>query len=141
QQFSTRVRDITELLDELGPPRAPRHPLPLRVVYQDACHLAHAQGVRQAPRRLLAAIPGVELIDDGDDMCCGSAGIYNLLEPEAARPLGGRKLTALQAHGPDVVVTANPGCRLQMARTARRTGRTVEFAHPVELIDRSIRGG
>ena len=141
RQFSTRVRDITELLDELGPPRAPRHPLPLRVVYQDACHLAHAQGVRQAPRRLLATIPGVELVDGGDDMCCGSAGIYNLLEPEAARPLGVRKLTALQTHGPDVVVTANPGCRLQMAATARRTGRSIEFAHPVELIDRSIRGG
>lgn len=141
RRFSARVRDIAELLDELGPPRAPRHPLPMRVTYQDACHLAHAQGVRSAPRKLLSAIPGLELVECGDDMCCGSAGIYNLLEPEAAEPLGDRKLSALNAGGPDVIVSANPGCRLQLASAARRAGREVTFAHPVELLDRSIRGG
>jgi glycolate oxidase iron-sulfur subunit len=140
RRFSARVRDITELLDELGPPRAPRHPLPMRVTYQDACHLAHAQGVRAAPRRLLAAIPGLELVECSDDMCCGSAGIYNLLEPEAAVPLGDRKLAVLNAGNPDVIVSANPGCRLQLASAARRAGRSVTFAHPVELLDRSIRG-
>lgn len=139
-RFSARVRDINEQLDELGPPRAPRNPLPMRVTYQDACHLAHAQGVRSAPRKLLAAIPGLELVECGDDMCCGSAGIYNLLEPEAAEPLGDRKLGVLSAGSPDVIVTANPGCRLQLASAARRAGRQVTFAHPVELIDRSIRG-
>jgi glycolate oxidase iron-sulfur subunit len=112
----------------------------MRVTYQDACHLAHAQGVRSAPRKLLAAIPGLELVECGDDMCCGSAGIYNLLEPEAAEPLGDRKLGVLSAGSPDVIVTANPGCRLQLASAARRAGRDVTFAHPVELIDRSIRG-
>lgn len=140
RRFSARVRDITELLDELGPPRAPRNALPMRVTYQDACHLAHAQGVRSAPRKLLSAIPGLELVESGDDMCCGSAGIYNLLEPEAAEPLGDRKLGVLSAGNPDVIVSANPGCRLQLASAARRAGRNVTFAHPVELIDRSIRG-
>jgi glycolate oxidase iron-sulfur subunit len=140
-RFSARVRDVTEHLDALGTPRAPRHPLALRVTYQDACHLAHAQGIRTAPRRLLATIPGLELVETADDMCCGSAGIYNLLEPEAARPLGDRKLTRLTGAAPDVIATANPGCRLQLASAARRAGRTVTFAHPVELLDRSIRGG
>jgi glycolate oxidase iron-sulfur subunit len=140
QRFSSRVRDITELLDELGPPRAARHPLPMRVVYQDACHLAHAQGVRAAPRRVLASIPGIELVECADDMCCGSAGIYNLLEPDAARPLGDRKLSALDATRPEVIATANPGCRLQLAMAARRAGRDVTLVHPVELLDRSIRG-
>lgn len=141
QRFSSRVRDITELVDELGPPRAARHPLPMRVVYQDACHLAHAQGVRSAPRKVLASIPGIELVECADDMCCGSAGIYNLLEPEAAEPLGDRKLGTLDAGRPDVIATANPGCRLQLAMAARRAGRHVTLLHPVELLDRSIRGG
>lgn len=138
--FSARVRDITELLDQLGPPRAIRQPLPRRVAYQDACHLAHAQNIRGAPRRLLAAIPGLTMVDCGDDMCCGSAGIYNLLEPEAARPLGDRKFELLQGGTPDVIATANPGCRLQLASAARRAGRVVTLLHPVELIDMSIRG-
>jgi glycolate oxidase iron-sulfur subunit len=139
-RFSARVRDITELLQQLGPPRAVRRPLPLRVVYQDACHLSHAQGVRHQPRKLIADIPGVSLVEAADDMCCGSAGIYNLLEPEAAQPLGERKIDALLATRPDVIVTANPGCRLQLAAAARRRGHAVAFRHPVELIDMSIRG-
>lgn len=138
--FSARVRDVTELVDELGPPRTQRHPVTARVVYQDACHLAHAQGIRSAPRRVLATIPGVELVDAPDDMCCGSAGIYNVLEPEAARPLGERKLGSLLTSAPDIVATANPGCRLQLTATARRTGRAATLAHPIELLDRSIRG-
>jgi glycolate oxidase iron-sulfur subunit len=140
RDFSARVRDISEQLDELGPPRAMRQPIAMRVVYQDACHLAHAQGVRSAPRALLSQVPGLTLIECADDMCCGSAGIYNLLEPEAARPLGDRKLEALQSGTPEVIATANPGCRLQLASAARRAGRTVTFMHPIEILDRSIRG-
>ena len=140
KEFSTRVRDISEQLDELGPPRAMRQPLEMRVVYQDACHLAHAQGIRAAPRALLSQVPGLALIECADDMCCGSAGIYNLLEPEAARPLGDRKLEALQSGAPEVIATANPGCRLQLASAARRAGRSVTFMHPIEILDRSIRG-
>jgi glycolate oxidase iron-sulfur subunit len=140
--FSARVRDATELIAELGEPRARRHPLALRVAYHDACHLAHAQGIRQQPRDLLRSIPGVELVPFGEqDLCCGSAGIYNLVEPEAARALGDRKVANLDAADPDVVATANPGCTLQMAAAARRRGRPLTIRHPIELVDSSIRGG
>jgi glycolate oxidase iron-sulfur subunit len=138
--FSARVRDVTELLADLGP-RAERRPLePLRVVYQDACHLRHAQGVADQPRSLLAAVPGLELVEiERPDMCCGSAGTYNLLEPRAARELGERKARSIMAVEPDVVATANPGCALQLAAAFRRAGRPdLEVLHPVELVGRSL---
>ncbi len=138
--FSARVRDVTELLDEIGP-RAERRPLqPLRVVYQDACHLRHAQGVVDPPRSLLAAVPGLELVEiERPDMCCGSAGTYNLLEPRAARELGERKAQSILAAEPDVVATANPGCALQLAAAFRRSGRPdLAVLHPVELVARSL---
>jgi glycolate oxidase iron-sulfur subunit len=139
--FSERVRDVHELLAELGPARAERHPLPMRVVYQDACHLAHAQGVRQAPRDLLSSIPGVTLLPIAEsDLCCGSAGIYNLVEPAAAQELGDRKARHIAAETPDVVASANPGCALQIAAAARRLGHEWPIKHPIELIDASIRG-
>jgi glycolate oxidase iron-sulfur subunit len=139
--FSARVRDVTELLVELGPSQAKRHPLPVRVAYHDACHLAHAQGVRQPPRDLLGGIPGVELLPFAEpDMCCGSAGIYNLVQPEAARDLGARKVRNLTAAAPDIVATANPGCTLQIASTAAQLGQSLKVVHPIELIDASIRG-
>jgi len=139
--FSARVRDVSEIVVDLGAPRAPRHPMPLKVAYHDACHLAHAQGVRQPPRDLLRAIPGIELVPFAEaDLCCGSAGIYNLVEPDAARVLGDRKVAHIAEAQPDVVVTANPGCTLQMAAAARRSGRTLVIRHPIELVDESIRG-
>jgi glycolate oxidase iron-sulfur subunit len=139
--FVARVRDVNELLVELGPARAPRHRLDLRVAYHDACHLAHAQGIRQQPRDLLAAIPGVALVPFAEpDMCCGSAGIYNLVQPDAARDLGMRKVQHLAAAAPDVVATANPGCTLQIAASAAGLGRTLSVVHPIELLDASIRG-
>jgi glycolate oxidase iron-sulfur subunit len=139
--FSGMVRDVTEVLAELGPPRAPRRPLELRAAYHDACHLAHAQGVRQEPRDLLRAIPGLDLLDFAEqDMCCGSAGIYNLVQPDAARDLGIRKVDNICAVRPDVVATANPGCTLQIAAVAAQAGRTMSVLHPVELLDASIRG-
>lgn len=138
--FSSRVRDVTELVAELGP-RAPRRPMPMRVVYQDACHLAHAQGVRQAPRDLLASIPGVELLPIADaDLCCGSAGIYNLVEPDTARQLGERKARCIDAVNPDIVATANPGCLLQVQAAAARLGRAWPIVHPIEILDASIQG-
>ncbi len=134
--FSARVRDVTELLAELAP-RAVRHPLPGRVAYHDACHLAHAQGVRAQPRALLRAIPGLDVAEVADpEICCGSAGIYNLVEPEAAEDLGRRKAANIAATGAEAVVTANPGCLLQI----RRWLPGVTLAHPVELLDRSLRG-
>jgi glycolate oxidase iron-sulfur subunit len=141
RQFTAKVRDITELLFELGPPRAPRHPMDLRVAYHDACHLAHAQGVRMQPRELLRQIPGVELLPFAEpELCCGSAGIYNLVEPEPARQLGKRKLENITAVRPDVIATANPGCTLQLMSVAAEEGKPVRVLHPIELIDQSIRG-
>lgn len=140
ERFSARVRDVTELLAE-HPTRAPRNPLPLDVVYHDACHLAHAQGVREAPRKLLREIPGLRLAEPEDQStCCGSAGIYNLLNPETARRLGERKLANLSATGAEVIAAGNPGCALQIEATARREGSSPRVVHPVELLHASMTG-
>src|SRR6185436_7021027 len=139
--FSARVRDVSEVLSEIGPPRAARHPLAMRVAYHDACHLAHAQGVREPPRDLLRSIPGIELLPIAEqEICCGSAGIYNLVEPATGRELGDRKAGVIDAARPDVVATANPGCTLQIAAAAARRGRSWTIRHPIELLDASIRG-
>jgi glycolate oxidase iron-sulfur subunit len=139
--FSARVRDVSEIVSELSPSRAPRHPLALRVAYHDACHLAHAQGVRQPPRDLLRSIPGVEILPFAEqEICCGSAGIYNLVEPDAARELGDRKAGHIDAVSPDLIATANPGCMLQMATASARLGRVRPICHPIEILDASIRG-
>lgn len=140
REFSARVRDVAEYLDAM-PPRAPRQPLPLRVAYHDACHLGHAQGIRTQPRTLLQAIPGLEVFDIGEaEICCGSAGIYNLLEPVAADQLGDRKARHLLEVSPEVIATANPGCLLQIDAALRRRGESVPTVHPIELVDASIRG-
>jgi len=139
--FSRKVRDISEVLVQLGPARAPRHPVPARVAYHDACHLAHAQGVRSQPRELLAAIPGLTLVPVADaDVCCGSAGIFNLTQPEMASELGRRKATHLSEASPDLVVTSNPGCLLQVQSAARAQGHDFKVLHLVELLDASIAG-
>jgi glycolate oxidase iron-sulfur subunit len=139
--FSSKVRDVSELLAQLGPPRATRHPIQARVAYHDACHLAHAQGVRAQPRELLAGIPGVSLAPVAEaDICCGSAGIFNLTQPSMASQLGRRKATHLSEAAPDVVVTSNPGCMLQIQAAAREQGHSYRVLHVVELIDASIAG-
>jgi glycolate oxidase iron-sulfur subunit len=121
--------------------RATRHPIKARVVYHDACHLAHAQGVRAQPRAMLATIPGVELLSPSEpELCCGSAGIYNLVQPEAAAQLGERKARNIAALAPDVIATGNPGCILQIAAAGRRLGHEWAIVHPIELLDRSIKG-
>ena len=138
--FASKCVDISELLAELEP-RAPRHPLTLRVAYHDACHLQHAQGVKQAPRRVLGAIPGVDVREVGEaDVCCGSAGIYNMLEPEAAAQLRDRKVKHLLDTNADVVVSGNPGCLMQIASGLDVAGRRIPTRHLVELVDASIRG-
>ena len=138
--FSARVRDVTEVVAELGAAQAPRHPIQKRVAYHDACHLAHAQGVRQQPRDLLRSIPGIEIVPFAEqEICCGSAGIYNLVEPDAARELGDRKAGHIDAVNPDVIATANPGCTLQMRAAAARLGRSRPIRHPIEILDASIR--
>jgi glycolate oxidase iron-sulfur subunit len=135
--FAAKVADVTEVLAEVEP-RAPRHPVPLTVAYHDACHLAHAQGVRAQPRALLAGIPGLTVVQPAEwELCCGSAGLYNLLEPEPAAELGRRKVANLTATGAAAVVAGNPGCALQIAAHSRPP---LPVYHPVELLDASITG-
>ena len=138
ERFSVKVRDATELLGELEP-QAPRAELPMRLAYHDACHLAHAQGVREQPRRLLRSIPGLELLEPPDwEICCGSAGIYNLVQPGAARELGERKARNLLDTGAEAVAAANPGCVLQITAHTKRLGRELRVFHPMELLWKSI---
>jgi glycolate oxidase iron-sulfur subunit len=132
-----RVRDVHEILAELGPPPG-LHPLPLRVAYHDACHLAHGQGVRDEPRSLLRAIPELQLLEVPDAaICCGSAGVYNLLRRDAAAELGRQKAAAIAALDPDVIAAANPGCLIQITAHLPRRLATL---HPVQLLDRALRG-
>jgi glycolate dehydrogenase iron-sulfur subunit len=138
--FSVRVRDVGELLHEVEP-RAARQPLPLRVALQDSCHLRHAQRLPTAARRSLDRIPALEVVEPAEqDLCCGSAGIYNVVQADAARELGERKGRHVLATGAQVLASANPGCLVQLATTLRRLGQPLPALHPVELVDASIRG-
>jgi glycolate oxidase iron-sulfur subunit len=138
--FSSRVRDVTELLAELESV-AHHHPISARVAYHDACHLAHGQGVRKQPRALLRSIPELDVVDIPEgEICCGSAGVYNLLEPTAATELGERKARNILSTHPDALVAANPGCLLQISASLKTQGRSLPTLHPVELLDASIRG-
>jgi glycolate oxidase iron-sulfur subunit len=138
--FTAKVRDLAELLAELGPV-APRHPLPMTVAYHDACHLGHAQGIRAQPRSLLRGIPGLELREIADpEICCGSAGIWNVLNPVPAAELGSRKAANVLATGAQLLVTANPGCLMQVAAAVGRAGRDISLAHTAQVLDASLRG-
>jgi glycolate oxidase iron-sulfur subunit len=138
ERFVAKVRDISELLAEIDP-QAERHPVALRLAYHDACHLAHAQRVRSQPRTLLQGVPGIELLEPAEwELCCGSAGVYNVLEPQAGRALGERKARNLLATGADAIAAGNPGCALQIAAYLGEGGPPVY--HPVEILDASIRG-
>jgi len=141
RKLSDKCRDISEVLCELEPAAA-RKPLKLRVAYHDACHLRHAQGIWIQPRQALAAIPELEIAEIAEPtLCCGSAGVYNLLQPEPAAELGDRKVGHLLAAKADAVVSANPGCLLQLMAGLRRRGeRELPAFHMVELLDASIRG-
>jgi glycolate oxidase iron-sulfur subunit len=140
-EFSARCKDVSEILCELKP-IAPRHPIKLRVAYHDACHLQHAQGIRDQPRRLLAGIPALEVDEIPEaSLCCGSAGVYNLLHSEAANQLGDRKVDNLLTTGAQAVLSANPGCLLQLMQSLRRRGmKAMPAFHMIELLDASIRG-
>ncbi|HEY3735125.1 MAG TPA: heterodisulfide reductase-related iron-sulfur binding cluster [Streptosporangiaceae bacterium] len=156
EALAARVRDFAEFLADLdgaagpggpaGPdglagPAAVRHPLPVRAVYHDACHLGHAQGIKAQPRALLRSIPGLELLETGDGgTCCGSAGVYNLLQPEAARELGDRKAATIEALGAELLISANPGCSLQIATALAARGVSMPVAHTAQVLDASIRG-
>jgi glycolate oxidase iron-sulfur subunit len=136
--FAAKCRDISEVLAELEP-RAPRGPVHLKAAYHDACHLQHAQGVRAQPRQLLHTVPGVEVREIAEsEICCGSAGIYNLLEPDAAAQLRDRKVRNILTTDADVVVSGNPGCLLQIATGLERAGRPMRIMHLIEVLDQSI---
>jgi glycolate dehydrogenase iron-sulfur subunit len=131
--------DVTEALRDAELPTL--HPLELTVAYQDSCHLRHAQRLPAAWRPLLERIPGLRVVEPAEqDLCCGSAGIYNIVQPDAARELGDRKARHVRATGPDAFASANPGCLVQVAQALGRAGGPLPALHPVELLDASLRG-
>jgi glycolate oxidase iron-sulfur subunit len=137
--FSAKCKDISEVLAELDP-RSKRHPLKLRVAFHDSCHLQHAQAVRSQPRALLSAIPGLELTEIPESaICCGSAGIYNLVQPDSAQSLGDRKAELVSQLNADVVATGNPGCILQLQSALSRRGQKTPVVHTIQLLDASLR--
>ncbi|MGH2514218.1 MAG: (Fe-S)-binding protein, partial [Ktedonobacterales bacterium] len=142
--FAGRTRDITELLGALlarGELNTRFARLPLRVTYQEPCHLAHAQRISRQPRALLEAIPGVALVEmEEPALCCGSAGIYNITRPEMANRLGDRKARHVAASGAAAVVTANPGCALQLRAALGRAGARTRVYHIVDVLDAAYRG-
>jgi glycolate oxidase iron-sulfur subunit len=138
--FEAKCKDISEVLAEMEP-RAKRNTLRLRVAFHDSCHLQHAQGVRSQPRALLSKIPGLELAEIPEAaICCGSAGIYNLVQPEAANALGDRKVELIAPLKADVVATGNPGCILQMQSALARRGQRTPVVHTIQILDAAIRG-
>ena len=138
--FAAKCKDVSEILAELEP-RAKRSPLKLRVAFHDSCHLQHAQGVRSQPRSLLSKIPGLELAEIPEAaICCGSAGIYNLVQPDAANALGDRKAELIAPLKADVVATGNPGCLIQLQASLARHGWKIPVVHTIQIVDASIRG-
>jgi glycolate oxidase iron-sulfur subunit len=140
EKFAAKIKDVSEFLDALGfiPPTGE---IRTTATYHDACHLGHAQKIREAPRRLLAQVPGLELRDLPEtEICCGAAGTYNLTEPEMAGRLSRRKLDNIIKTQARIVLTANAGCLLQIGREARQQGHPLWVAHPIDLLDLSYRG-
>ena len=141
--FSAKVRDVQEFLADIGltAPLSPLQDEPLVTVYQDACHLLHGQKISLQPRQLLQQIPGISLREPLDAaLCCGSAGVYNMLQPEIAQELGQMKATSLLNTGAALIASSNPGCSLQIKQSLEKQGKTVALMHPVQLLDMSIRG-
>ena len=138
--FVAKVRDISEFLIELGPIQ-PTHAIEKKVVYHDACHLCHAQGIRSQPRELLQMIPGLELVPlEESEICCGAAGTYNLTQPEMSERLGHRKMDHIEATHAEIVATGNIGCILQIARKVKERGDHMTVVHPIDLLDRAYSG-
>jgi glycolate dehydrogenase iron-sulfur subunit len=138
RKFSARVRDVSEFLADLGL-RAPMRPVPLRVTYQDSCHLAHGQNIREAPRTLIRAVPGVEFVElPLADQCCGSAGVYNVTQTNTSLELLALKMDAARQTNAQAIITANPGCMLQLRAGAALHGTGQEVLHVVELLDRAL---
>lgn len=138
-ELAAKVRDIGEFLADVRP-RARRHPLAMRIALQDPCHVRHAQALPLASLPSLGRIPALEVVEPAEqDLCCGSAGIYNIVQPEAARELGDRKAANVLATGAQAYASANPGCLVQVSQALRRARRPLPALHPIELVDASIR--
>jgi glycolate oxidase iron-sulfur subunit len=138
KRFAARVKDVSELLAARGP--RPGAPLPLTVAYDPPCHLLHAQRIAREPSAVIDAIPGIRRVSHAEaELCCGSAGIYSLLEPELSRAVLERKIEAIKVAAPDVVATGNPGCAMQIGAGLRAAGLRTPVVHPVELLDHSYR--
>jgi glycolate oxidase iron-sulfur subunit len=141
RRLAAKVVDVAAFLEQVGPGELPPLPVPLTVAYHDACHLSHAQRVREEPRALLARIPNLTIVEIDDGFCCGSAGTYNLDQPAIAATLGERKARAVQNTGADAVVMGNIGCLTQIkAHLDRLDGRRPEVLHTIELVDRAQSG-
>lgn len=139
QRFSAKSMDISVFLSQIELPSFEAE-LAMRVAYHDACHLAHGQGVRSEPRRLLEQIPGLELVDIKEsEVCCGSAGLYNILQPDMAERLLERKINAIEESEAKVVATGNPGCLMQIAKGLKAKGKPIEVVHPIELLAQAYR--
>jgi glycolate oxidase iron-sulfur subunit len=140
-EFASRVKDVTEFLADLGIQAPPGLPEPLTVAYHDACHLAHAQGITAPPRALLGAVPNVTLLEIPDgEICCGSAGSYNIEQPQIADRLGQLKAANIMKTGAQAVVAGNIGCIVQMRTYLRRAGAPIPVYHTIELLDLAYRG-
>jgi glycolate oxidase iron-sulfur subunit len=138
--IAAKTRDVSEFLVELGPV-PPEHEYPRKVAYHDACHLAHGQKVRSQPRQLLASVPGLQLVDfQNSDWCCGSAGIYNFLEPDLAGRLQEKKVNFILEAEPDVLVTGNPGCHAWIEAGLRARGSKMAVRHTIEVLDEAYGG-
>ncbi|MEZ4834068.1 MAG: heterodisulfide reductase-related iron-sulfur binding cluster [Caldilineaceae bacterium] len=136
RRFAEKVQDVSVFLAQLGIETPPPLSTPMTVAYHDACHLAHAQGVRDAPRQILSAIPNLKLVAiPQGELCCGSAGTYNIEQPEIARELGERKASAILSTGADVVATGNIGCMTQISNHLARQGADLPVMHTIELLD------
>ena len=137
RRFAASVRDLAEFLAQ-APLRGPLHPVAMTVTYHDPCHVVHGQKIKKEPRQLLAQVPELKVVDlTESDWCCGSAGIYNLTQPEMAARLLARKVGHVLATGVQAVVTANPGCILQIQQGLRERGRELPVMHLVEILDRA----
>ncbi len=143
EEFSKKTKDISEFLADIGltarlrEPKLPfPSPLPTRVAYHEPCHLCHGQKIREQPRQLLRQIPGIELVELREsDWCCGSAGVYNITQPELSQKLLERKIANVEASGADVIATGNPGCVIQIAHGVKKRGLPMRVVHPVQLLD------
>ena len=143
KEFSNKVRDAQEFLAEVGltTDLSPLTPHAFPLVYQDACHLLHGQKISAQPRQLLKQIPNIELREAAENtLCCGSAGVFNLLQPEIAKELGDRKANNLMKTGAKAIASPNPGCSLQIQKHLQKQGHEIQLWHPLELLDFAIRG-